>query len=60
MYSADNVRTATPGPTRRIRFRSGKNSNWEGDFRVPAFVRWPGKFLVGMTLSGIVRNPFVD
>ena len=23
-------------------FRNEKNSNWEGAFRVPAFVRWPG------------------
>ena len=23
-------------------FRSEKNSNWEGAYRVPAFVRWPG------------------
>ena len=24
-------------------FRSEKNSNWEGAYRVPAFVRWPGQ-----------------
>ena len=24
-------------------FRNEKNSNWEGAFRVPAMVRWPGK-----------------
>jgi Sulfatase len=24
-------------------FRNEKNSNWEGAFRVPAFVRWPGR-----------------
>ena len=24
-------------------FRSEKNTNWEGAFRVPAMVRWPGK-----------------
>ena len=23
-------------------FRSEKDSNWEGAFRVPAMVRWPG------------------
>ena len=35
-------------------FRSEKNSNWEGAYRVPAFVRWPGHFPAGTTLNGIV------
>ena len=25
-------------------FRSEKNSNWEGAYRVPCFIRWPGHF----------------
>ena len=29
---------------------------WEGAFRVPAFVRWPGKFEAGKTLNGIVTH----
>ena len=37
-------------------FRGEKNSNWEGAFRVPAFVRWPGKFPAGVTLNGIVSH----
>jgi arylsulfatase len=37
-------------------FRSEKNSNWEGAYRVPAFVRWPGKFPAGTTLNGIVSH----
>jgi len=37
-------------------FRSEKNSNWEGAYRVPAFVRWPGKFPAGTTLNGIVAH----
>jgi arylsulfatase len=37
-------------------FRGEKNSNWEGAYRVPAFVRWPGKFLAGETLNGIVSH----
>jgi arylsulfatase len=37
-------------------FRSEKNSNWEGAYRVPAFVRWPGKFVAGKTLNGIVAH----
>jgi len=37
-------------------FRSEKNSNWEGAYRVPAFVRWPGHFPAGITLNGIVSH----
>jgi arylsulfatase len=37
-------------------FRSEKNSNWEGAYRVPAFVRWPGKVPAGVTLNGIVAH----
>ncbi|MFV3380987.1 arylsulfatase [Pseudomonas sp. NY15354] len=28
-------------------FRNEKNSNWEGAYRVPAMVRWPGKIKAG-------------
>jgi arylsulfatase len=37
-------------------FRSEKNSNWEGAYRVPAFVRWPGKFPAGTTLTGVFSH----
>jgi arylsulfatase len=37
-------------------FRSEKNSNWEGAYRVPAFARWPGHFPAGVTLNGIVAH----
>ena len=37
-------------------FRSEKNSNWEGAYRVPAFVRWPGQFPAGSVLNGIVSH----
>jgi arylsulfatase A-like enzyme len=37
-------------------FRGEKNSNWEGAFRVPCFVRWPGKFEAGVTLNGIASH----
>jgi arylsulfatase len=37
-------------------FRSEKNSNWEGAYRVPAFVRWPDRFPAGKTLNGIVSH----
>jgi arylsulfatase len=37
-------------------FRSEKNSNWEGAYRVPAFIRWPKHFAEGVTLNGIVSH----
>jgi arylsulfatase len=37
-------------------YRSEKNSNWEGAYRVPAFARWPGRFPAGVTLNGIVAH----
>lgn len=37
-------------------FRSEKNSNWEGAYRVPAFIRWPNHFPAGKTLNGIVAH----
>ncbi|WP_175517181.1 arylsulfatase [Planctomicrobium piriforme] len=37
-------------------FRGEKNSNWEGAYRVPCFVRWPGHFPEGVTLNGIVAH----
>jgi arylsulfatase len=37
-------------------FRSEKNTNWEGAYRVPAFLRWPGHFPAGKTLNGIVGH----
>ncbi len=32
-------------------FRSEKNSNWEGAYRVPAFVRWPGHIKPGVVTT---------
>jgi arylsulfatase A-like enzyme len=37
-------------------FRSEKDSNWEGAFRVPAIVRWPGKIPAGEVHNGIVSG----
>ena len=37
-------------------FRSEKNSNWEGAYRVPAFIRWPGHFPAGVTKNDIVAH----
>ena len=37
-------------------FRSEKNSNWEGAFRVPVLRPLAGQFPAGMTLNGIVSH----
>ena len=37
-------------------FRSEKNSNWEGAYRVPAMVRWPGKIKPGQVSNEIVAH----
>jgi len=37
-------------------FRKEKNSNWEGAYRVPAFVRWPARWPAGETVNGIVAH----
>jgi arylsulfatase len=37
-------------------FRGEKNTNWEGGWRVPAFVRWPGKIKAGSVVNGIVTH----
>ncbi len=44
MYSTDNGVHYNSWPDAGITpFRSEKNTNWEGAFRVPAFVRWPAQ-----------------
>jgi len=57
MYSTDN------GPHRNswpdggtTPFRSEKNTNWEGAFRVPLLVRWPGRITAGSIANGIVQH----
>jgi arylsulfatase A-like enzyme len=43
IYTTDNGPHANSWPDAvTTPFRSEKNTNWEGAFRVPAFVRWPG------------------
>jgi arylsulfatase len=37
-------------------FRSEKNTNWEGAYRVPAMVRWPGKIKPGQVSNEIVAH----
>ena len=37
-------------------FRSEKDTNWEGAFRVPAMIRWPGKIKPGQVSTEIVSG----
>jgi arylsulfatase len=37
-------------------FRNEKNSNWEGAYRVPCLVRWPGVIAPGSVCNQIISN----
>jgi len=55
-YSTDNGVHYNTWPDAGITpFRSEKNSNWEGAYRVPAMVRWPGKIQPGQ-VSNVVMS----
>ncbi len=57
VYSTDNGPHYNTWPDAAITpFRSEKNTNWEGAFRVPAFARWPGKIPAGEVLNGLVAH----
>ena len=57
MYSTDNGPHYNTWPDAGTTpFRSEKNSNWEGAYRVPTFVRWPNHFPADKTLNGIVAH----
>jgi arylsulfatase A-like enzyme len=54
MYSTDNGPENDTWPDgANTPFRSQKDTNWEGAWRVPCFMRWPGKFKAGSVLTGI-------
>jgi arylsulfatase len=47
-YSTDNGPHMNTWPDGGMTpFRSEKNTNWEGAYRVPAMIRWPGKIKPG-------------
>ncbi len=57
MYSTDNGVHYNTWPDAGITpFRSEKNTNWEGGWRVPAFVRWPGHIPAGSVVNGLVTH----
>jgi arylsulfatase A-like enzyme len=54
MYSTDNGPENDTWPDgANTPFRSQKDTNWEGAWRVPCFMRWPGKIKAGLVLNGI-------
>ncbi|UUT36284.1 arylsulfatase [Microbacterium elymi] len=57
MYSTDNGPHMNSWPDGGMTpFRCEKNSNWEGAYRVPCMVRWPGHIPAGTVLNGIVSH----
>ena len=57
MYSTDNGPHMNTWPDGAMTpFRNEKNSNWEGAFRVPLLVRWPGKIAAGAVSNEIVQH----
>jgi arylsulfatase len=57
MYSTDNGPHMNSWPDAAMTpFRSEKNSNWEGAYRVPAMVRWPGHIKAGQVSNEIVAH----
>nr|WP_234999218.1 arylsulfatase [Ruegeria sp. AU67] len=57
LYSTDNgVHYNTWPDAGQTPFRGEKNTNWEGGFRVPAMVRWPGKIEAGRISNEIMHH----
>ncbi len=57
MYSTDNGPHMNSWPDGAMTpFRNEKNSNWEGAYRVPCMVRWPGKIKPGSVSNQLVGH----
>ena len=57
IYSTDNGPHMNSWPDGAMTpFRSEKNSNWEGAYRVPAMIRWPGKIKPGTISTAITAH----
>src|SRR5262245_24445617 len=56
-YSTDNGPHMNTWPDGAMtHFRSEKNTNWEGAFRVPAIVRWPGQIEAGSVTNELMSH----
>jgi arylsulfatase A-like enzyme len=57
LYSTDNGPHTNSWPDAGTTpFRSEKNTNWEGAFRVPEMIRWPGRIPAGVVSNEIVQH----
>jgi arylsulfatase len=57
MYSTDNGPHMNSWPDAAMTpFRNEKNSNWEGAYRVPAMVRWPGRIKPNQVSNDMVSH----
>ena len=57
LYTGDNGPHACTWPDAAVTwFRSEKVTNWEGAFRVPLLVRWPGKIKAGTVSNEIMAH----
>ncbi|MES2659111.1 MAG: arylsulfatase [Verrucomicrobiota bacterium] len=57
IYSTDNGPHMNTWPDGAMTpFRSEKNTNWEGAFRVPCLVRWPGKIKPGTVTNELMSH----
>ena len=57
IYSTDNGPHRNTWPDAGTTpFRSEKNTNWEGAFRVPELIRWPGKIKAGSVSNDIIQH----
>jgi arylsulfatase A-like enzyme len=57
VYSSDNGPHMNSWPDGAMTwFRSEKNTNWEGAFRVPCLVRWPGAIKPGTVTNEIMSH----
>ncbi len=56
-YSTDNGPHMNTWPdAAQTPFQGEKNTNWEGGWRVPAMVRWPGRIEAGSVSNEIVHH----
>jgi arylsulfatase A-like enzyme len=57
VYTSDNGPHMNTWPDGAMTpFRSEKNTNWEGAFRVPCLVRWPGKIKAGSVTNELMSH----
>jgi len=57
LYSTDNGAEVFSWPDGGTTpFREEKNTNWEGGYRVPAMIRWPGVVKPGTEINDIVSH----